>query len=411
MKHWKTNFILIAAGQAVSMLTSSILQISVVWYLTQQTQSPTIVTLSTLAGYLPRAVLGLFTGSFIDRWDRKKILMLSDGLIALAALCLAVVGWRGAIPIGLIFATLCLRSVGAAFHSPAFQAVVPSMVPREQLARCAGITQGFESISLLLSPALAAMLFTIWDLSAIVLLDVAGAAVAIAIVSLLPIPRQAAPQEDRPHQGVWQDTREGFQVIRRDRTLTAILVISTLYAFIYFPIGSMYPLITMTYFGGTVAQSGMVEIAFSGGSILGAVALGMVGDKIKGRGRIGAIATSIGIYGLGAAAVGLLPPGGLTPFAALSVGMGMTIPFFYGLRTATFQASVPNQYLGRVLSLLYSVSLFAGPVGLLFGGAFSEWLGVNRCFLILGLLALGLSFSLGRLLLAQKNQSAHPQPE
>ncbi|WMC92578.1 MFS transporter [Kineothrix sp. MB12-C1] len=388
MKNWKTKFVLLGVGQAVSMLTSSILQISIVWYLTQKTLSPTIVTLSTLAGYLPRAVLGLFTGVFIDRFDRKKILVFADLIIALAALVLAAVALSGDIPIWLIFAMLCLRSVGAAFHTPAFNAVVPTLVPKEALTRCAGITQGFESVSLILSPALAALLFKLWDLSAIILLDVVGAAVAIIIVILLPIARYATAQEERVSLHIWKDTKEGFAVLRRVPGLMAVMIISTVYAFIYFPIGSMYPLITMAYFGGGVAESGMVEIAFSSGTLLGSFLLGLMGNKIR---KLGGITASIGIYGLGLMAAGLLPPDGLRPFILLSILMGLTLPFFYGLRTAILQSNVPGDYLGRVLSLAYSVSLFASPLGLLFGGTVSELMGVNICFFIGGVLSVCLA--------------------
>ncbi len=387
MKSWKTKFALLGVGQAVSMLTSSILQISIIWYLTQKTLSPTIVTLSTLAGYLPRAVLGLFTGVFIDRFDRKKILVFADLLIALCALALAAVAFWGDIPIWLIFAVLCMRSVGAAFHTPAFQAVVPTMVPKESLTRCAGITQGLESVSLILSPALAALLYNVWDLSAIILLDVAGAAVAITIVTILPIARYAVGRESTTVH-LWQDTKEGFAVLRDVPGLMAVMVISTLYAFIYFPIGSMYPLITMAYFGGGVAESSVVEIAFSSGTLLGAFLLGVVGNKIR---KLGGITASIGVYGLGLTVAGLLPPSGLRPFIVLSALLGLTLPFFYGLRTAILQSNVPGEYLGRVLSLTYSVSLFASPLGLLFGGTVSELIGVNLCFFLCGLLSLCLA--------------------
>ena len=387
MKSWKTTFLFLGVGQAVSMLTSSILQISIVWYLTQTTLSPTIVTLSTLAGFLPRAVLGLFTGVFIDRFDRKKLLIFADMGIALCALVLAAAAFFGDIPIWLIFAMLCLRSVGAAFHTPSFNAVVPTIVPKEELTRCAGVTQGFESVSLILSPALAAILFELWDLSAIILLDVAGAMVAITIVALLPIVRYANGGARRPLH-IWQDTREGFIMLQQVPGLMAVMVISTLYAFIYFPIGSMYPLITMAYFGGGVAESGVVEVAFSSGTLLGAFVLGLLGKKLR---RVGGITASIGVYGLGLMATGLLPPGGLKLFVVLSVLMGLTLPFFYGLRTAILQSNVPGEYLGRVLSLTYSVSLFASPLGLLFGGAVAEVMGVNSCFFLCGVLSVCLA--------------------
>ncbi len=387
MENWKAKFIFLGIGQAVSMLTSSILQISIVWYLTQKTGSPAIVTMSTLAGYLPRAVLGLFTGTFIDRFNRKKIIMFSDLIIALAALSLGLVAFLGEIPVWLIFVMLCVRSIGAAFHTPSFNAVVPSIVPKEQLARCAGITQGFESVSLILSPAIAAVLFGLWNLSSIIFLDVVGALIAISIVWILPIPGHGGEEEGKSLH-IWQDTKEGFEVLRRQKGLMAIMVISTMYAFIYFPIGSLYPLITMTYFGGTVAESSVVEIIFSGGTLVGALILGIVGNKVN---KVYAITASIGIYGVGVMLSGLLPPSGLKLFVILSGIMGFTLPFFYGLRTAIFQSSVPGEYLGRVLSLAYSVSLFAAPLGLLLGGTVSELIGVNYCFFICGILSIGLA--------------------
>lgn len=366
------------------MLTSSILQISIVWYLTKRTGSPAVITLATLCGYLPRAVLGMFTGAFIDRYDRKKIIILSDSGIALAALCLAAVAWWTELPLWLVFLILCLRSAGAAFHTPSLNAIIPTIVPKDQLARCAGFMQGFESVSLILSPALGAVLFSVWDLSRIVLLDVAGAAIAITIVSFMHIPRNAG-QEKAQRVRVLQDTKEGIRVVRRERGMLAILVISSLYAFIYYPIGSLYPLITMTYFGGSVADSSLVEIVFSSGTLLGALFLGWVGNKLH---KVIAISCSIGLYGIGVLMVGLLPPGGLRQFIVLSGCMGLTLPFFYGLRTAIFQSRIPNQYLGRVLSFSYSVSLFAAPLGLLLGGSFSEFFGVQNAFAVCGVLAI-----------------------
>lgn len=369
------------------MLTSSILQISIVWYLTRETGSAAIITLSTLSGYLPRAVLGMFTGVFIDRYDRKKIIILSDTVIALAALLMSAVARWSELPVWLILLVLCIRSIGAAFHSPSLNAIIPTIVPKQELARCAGFLQGFESVSLILSPALAAVLFNVWDLSNIVLLDVGGAAVAVMIVVFMNIPSN---QQERAGESVriWQDTKEGFSILRREKGMMAIMVISSLYAFIYFPIGSLYPLITMTYFGGSIADSSLVEIIFSGGTLVGALLLGWAGNRLH---KVIAIAASIGIYGVGCTFSGMLAPDGLKIFMVFSAVMGLTIPFFYGLRTAIFQSRIPNEYLGRVLSLAYSVSMFAAPLGLLLGGGISEIAGVQNCFFVCGILAICLS--------------------
>ena len=387
MKNWKHKFICLGIGQAASILTSSIMQISIVWYLTQRTGSAAIITFATLCGYMPRAALGLLTGAFIDKYDRKTIIILSDLGIALAALSLAAVALWTQIPIWLVLLILCLRSICGAFHTPSLNAIIPSIVPKDQLARCAGFLQSFESVSLILSPALGAVLFSVWDLSAIVLLDVAGAVIAIAIIMFIPIPKNIpSVQQEKVH--VWQDTKDGFFALKKIPGMMAILIISSIYAFIYFPIGSMYPLITMTYFGGSVADSSLVEIVFSSGTLLGALLLGWVGNKIH---KVISIASSIFLYGLGVMFVGLLPPSGLRVFTFISFGMGLTLPFFYGLRTAIFQSRVPDAFLGRVLSLSYSISLFAAPLGLLLGGGFSEFAGVQNCFFICGILAICLA--------------------
>lgn len=390
MENWKKRFICLGIGQAVSMLTSSILQIAIIWYLTERTGSATVITLATLFGYLPRAVLGLFSGVFIDRFNRKTVLILSDLFIALAALVLAAAAFWTELPILLIYVILCVRSMGAAFHTPTLNAIIPSIVPKENLTQCAGILQGFDSVSLILSPAIAAFLFDFWNLGEIVLLDIVGAVIAIVIVLLLSIPKNAAAQTAESLH-IWQDTKKGFAVLKSHKGMMALLLISSAYAFLYFPIGSMYPLITMTYFGGSFSDSSVVEIVFSAGTLIGSVLLGIIGKRIN---KIRAIAASIGIYGLGAMLSGMLPPSGMQLFIVFSAIMGLTIPFFYGLRTSIFQSRIPSEYLGRTLSLAYNVSLFAAPFGLMLGGGFSEAVGVNRCFFVCGLLSIVLALAI-----------------
>lgn len=310
--------------------------------------------------------------------------------MAFAALLLAASFFFAETPIAFIYFILCVRSVGAAFHAPCLNSIIPSIVPKDQLTRCAGIAQGFDSISLIISPALAAVLYNFWDLGFIILLDVLGAAVAIAAVLFLPIPRERASAVCDGEFNILRDTKEGIEVLRKEPGMISILVICMVYSFIYFPIGSMYPLITIVYFGGTIADSSFVEIVFSSGTLVGAVLLAAANNRIN---KVKAIACSIAVYGIGAAFTGLLPTSGLVPFIAASAVMGITIPFFHGSRTAIFQSKIADAYLGRALSLAHSVTLFAAPLGLLFGGSFSMVVGVNYCFLACGIAAILLAIA------------------
>jgi len=92
---WKTQFFTIWAGQAVSLITSAILQMAIILYLTETTGSALVLSLASLVGFLPYAVLGPFIGVLVDRCNRKHIMILSDLVIALAAAILAFVARLG----------------------------------------------------------------------------------------------------------------------------------------------------------------------------------------------------------------------------------------------------------------------------------------------------------------------------
>ena len=111
------TFFTIYFGQAVSQLTSSVLQMAIVWYLIAKGASGVVIALSGIMAFLPQGILGLFVGVYIDRHSRKAIMIWSDLLIAGAGLFLVIAGLFGKLSIALIMLVLALRSVGTAFRS------------------------------------------------------------------------------------------------------------------------------------------------------------------------------------------------------------------------------------------------------------------------------------------------------
>ncbi len=194
--HWKQKFVLLWTGQALSILSSMVSQYALIWYLTDLTGSPAVLSLATMAAMVPQGVLSLFTGAFADRFDRRIIMMVSDGAIGLISLALAALAFAGPLPVAPILAVAALRSVGGAFHAPCIQAVTPLIAPPESLTRCAGWSQGIQTVSMLLSPALASVLYAHVPLAWILLLDTLGAVFAIGGVLLarLPVLRAGGPR-------------------------------------------------------------------------------------------------------------------------------------------------------------------------------------------------------------------------
>lgn len=239
--NWKLKFYTIWAGQAVSLITSAILQMAIIFYLTEKTGSAIVLSMASLVGFLPYAVFGPAIGVLVDRHDRKKIMIGADLIIAAAGAVLAIVALYMELPIWMVMVVLFIRSIGTAFHTPALNAVTPLLVPEEQLTKCAGYSQSLQSISYIVSPAVAALLYSVWELNAIIAIDVLGAVIASITVAIVRIPK-LGDQVQSLKPNFIREMKEGMAVLRQNKGLFALLLVGTLYMFVYMPINALYPL-------------------------------------------------------------------------------------------------------------------------------------------------------------------------
>lgn len=384
---WQQDFFTIWTGQAISLITSAILQMTIIFYLTEKTGSAMVLSFASLVGFLPYAVFGPMIGVLVDRYDRKKIMIAADLSIASAGALLAMIALYMELPVWIVMVVLFIRSIGTAFHSPALSAVTPLLVPEEHLTKCAGYSQSLQSISYILSPAAAAFLYSVWEFNAIIAIDVLGAVIACITVALVRIPKLCAEQQ-RLKRNFRQEMKEGLVVLKENKGLFALLLIGTLYMFVYMPINALYPLISVEYFAGTPMHVSITEIAYASGMLAGGLLLGLFGGLKK---RIALIMASIFMMGVSLTIAGLLPPNGFVIFVVCCAIMGLSVPFYSGVQTALFQEKIKPEYLGRVFSLTGSIMSLAMPIGLILSGFFADRIGVNHWFLISGILIIGIA--------------------
>ena len=385
--NWKFKFYTIWAGQAVSLITSAILQMAIIFYLTEKTGSAMVLSMASLVGFLPYAVFGPAIGVLVDRHDRKKIMIGADLIIAAAGAVLAIVALYTELSVWMVMVVLFIRSIGTAFHSPALNAVTPLLAPEEQLTKCAGYSQSLQSISYIISPAAAALLYSVWKLNAIIAIDILGAMIASITVAIVSIPK-LGDQVQSLKPNFLREMKEGIVALRQNKGLFALLLLGTLYTFVYMPINALFPLISMEYFNGTPVHISITEIAFASGMLVGGLLLGRLGKFEK---RILLITGSFFIMGASLAVSGLLPPSRFVIFVACCAVMGLSVPFYSGVQTALFQEKIKPEYLGRVFSLTGSIMSFAMPIGLILSGFFADRIGVNHWFLLSGILIIGIA--------------------
>ena len=159
---WKKRFFTIYIGQAFSIIGSAAVQFALVWYLTLQTESALVLTTAAIIGFLPGALCGPFAGVWIDRYNRRTVMILADGAVALSSLVLAIAFlYCGDLPPIYIYIALFVRGLGTTFHTPAMHAAIPTFVPADQLTKAGGWGSFVSSGSNILGPLLRAFLMGI----------------------------------------------------------------------------------------------------------------------------------------------------------------------------------------------------------------------------------------------------------
>ena len=377
---WRTTFWRIYIGQALSIISSSAVQFAIIWWITVETGSALALTIASIVGLLPQALIGMVAGVWIDRYPRKRIIMLADGLTAGASLVLALCFVSGYASLTVVYVALFVRALGDTFHKPAMQAAMPLIVPSEELTRVGGLMQLVSSAGTMLGPMLGALLMSQLRIEAVLLVDVIGALIAVATMAGARF-GGAAPIAARA-SSVWADWRVGYDTFRQNLPLARLAIPMLIATITFMPIGSLLPLLVKNYFNGTAWQSGLVQTAFSTGMLVGALVIGLTGGLKR---QFLMIALANATLGISALFAGALPADAFWLFCGCVVvmgmsGMGFNIPF-----TAYIQRSVPAEHLGKVIAFLTSLMSMAAPIGMIVAGPTAEWLGVNNWMMVAGI--------------------------
>ena len=381
---WKFKLACVWGGELVSVLTSSVLQMGLVWHVALSTSSAAMLSLASLAGFLPLALFGALAGAVVDRLPLKRVLVGADLFIAAVSAAVAVVSALTPLPVWVVVVALFFRAVGSAFYAPASQALTPFVAPPEHLTRLAGVTQGVQSGGYVLGTALAAAIYPVFGLTPMIVLDVLGALVASAAVLLARI-EVGGNSDGRSEAGglggqlrsLARESREGFRVLRGHRGLFALLWCGFVFTLVISPISALFPLMTLGHFGGTTTDAALVEISFALGMVGGSALLAATGGF---KNRAISITGATVLFGLATLLSGTLPAAGFFAFVAASFAMGLSSPFYSGPQVALMQEKVQPEYLGRVFGMYGSVMSWAMPVGLVASSLFADSLGVTAWF-------------------------------
>ena len=373
---WMKKFIPIWSAQIFSLLGSGLVQFALVWWLTKETGSTTILAMATFVAVLPNVLIAPFAGALVDRWNRRLVMIIADGSVALVTLGLAILFAMGKIEVWHIFIALFLRETGGVFHWPAMQASTSLMVPEEHLARVAGINTALRGGMNIIAPPLGALLMSLLVFYQVIAIDILTAALAITPLLFIRIPQPASRVEKAAYgfKPLMRDTVEGFRFMKAWPGIMILVTTCALLNFILAPSGTFMPLLVTQHFQMGVWELSILESALGIGVVAGGLVLGVWGGfKSK-------IVTSMcGVIGLGTGVLltGIAPA---NAFPLAVVGMSLTgfmNPITNGPMDAILQSKVPPDMQGRVMGLTNSICMAMMPLAMLISAPVVNWLGLR----------------------------------
>jgi MFS family permease len=348
------SFTLYWIGHLISIAGSQMQLWALYWHLRTLSDQPMVISGIGLARFLPVILLSLVAGVAADRFDRRKMAILTQVALGLVALILGLATSLGAISIWMLFGLVAVQSVAVTFDVPARQALVPSLVPRENLANAYSLNSIASKVGGILGPAICGVVIAYLGLqwaywiNAISYLAVIVALIAMGDIRTV-IEKQAFELRGSPGsiigRGTLRDIREGIEFIKDSPIIFSVMILDFFGTF-FSSANTLLPFVARDILHVGPIQYGWLSASQS----IGTVAVGLyLSQKTKLHRQGLLISISVAAFGLATILFGLSTTFWLTMLALILIGA------FDGLstiiRNTARQLLTPDAMRGRMMSI------------------------------------------------------------
>ena len=367
--NWKRRTLLFLSSQCITLFGSMIVQMAIIWYVTLKTSSGGWVAAFTICSYLPQFLISFFAGVWADRYSRKKLILLADGVITIATLIMFVIMPMFSSDLVLLSALLIIsivRSIGAGIQTPAVNAVIPQLVPEEYLMKYNGINATMQSIVQFAAPAVAGTVLSIGTFRSTLFIDIVTALIGIGLLSCVLLPKQEASNENA---SVFAEIKAGISYAFSDKMIGKILIVYGMFILLSVPAGFMAALLVSRVYGDVYWYLTAVELVGFAGMALGGVLMGMWGG-FKSRLKTFAF----GLLILSIMTIGM----GISPYFVLYLAMmfvySIALTMIQTATTTIIQENAQESMLGRVFGLMGAMYSGFLPIGMAIFGPLADML-------------------------------------
>ncbi len=374
--NWKKKTAIFLSSQSLSLFGSMLVQYAIIWHITLVTQSGAILTVATIAGFLPQIAISLFAGVWADRYPRKFLIIASDLLTAASTLVLAVFFLMGYSELWLIILVSAIRSIGAGIQGPAVNAMLPQIVPTERLIKVNSINGTIQPFIMIVTPVLSGALLSISRLEAIFFIDVVTALLAVGLLLALKVPPHQKATAEQP-SGYMDDLKAGLSYIGQHREIKNLLLFFAFVFFLVAPVAFLTPLLVTRSYGDEVWRLTANEVTFFAGSIVGGFIMTAWGGF---KNRFRTIGLSCILWAILFVALGLSQ--NFIVYLVFMTLAGLPMPFFGASTTTLLQEIVEPDLQGRVFGVQGLIMNTVMPLGMLVFGPLADVVPIETLLIV-----------------------------
>ena len=381
---WKKKSLLFLISQSITLFGSTLVQMAIIWFVAMTTSSGIWVSAFTICAYLPQFLISFLGGVLADRYDKKKLIIISDLIIAISTLALFFVMpyiSNNNVLLGIILGISVIRSLGAGIQTPTINATIPILVPQEKLMRFNGINSTMQSIVQFSAPALAGVILTFSSIRFIFLIDVATAFVGIGILLFVLFPTQ-----ERKKTPFWGDMKVGLKYSFSDKFLRKLLITFGIFIFLCVPAGFLASLFVTRNFGNEYWYLSAVEIIGFLGMLIGGFIMTSWGGF---KNRVKTLYVGIIAFGILAIGMGVIP--NFIVYLILMFLYGIALTMVQTATTTMIQEKSEPSKMGSVFGVMSAFYSGFLPLGMLAFGPLADLIDLRWIMTGSGILLIFLS--------------------
>jgi len=364
------GFSLVWLGQFVSIIGSSMTRFGLTIWAWEVTGKATALALVGFFSLVPMLVLSPFAGAVVDRWNRKKIMILGDLAAGLSTIFLLVLFTLGKMEIWQIYIVAVIIGAGEAFQRPAYMAAISTMIPKKHYGRAQGMIGMVGSATGIIAPVAAGALLGLIHINGIMFIDIATFLFAISMLLIVRVPQPIESGEGKEAKGsMWRESAFGFRfLLKRKPLLYLLMSYAVLNLVLTFAFSIQSPMI-LARTNTNEMVLGTIQMFFGFGGLAGGALMSIWGGPKK---KIrGVFLSVIGAMLLGPTLLGL---GNSLPFwAAGAFFVVFFSQFASSSSSVVWQTKVPHDVQGRVFAYRGMIASIASPVGMILAGTLADY--------------------------------------